>query len=121
MSDIRSYLGSRSIHDEDRSHTFLNDEDLRSWITDCECARCKATKYEKSHESEWAVFKNIEVDGGTDLFAEETLKLIFLILPNRIPAYVFRTRTWGEFGSAFPLPREYLLISHPCPFLSSEP
>ncbi|KAL8365017.1 hypothetical protein RB595_004026 [Gaeumannomyces hyphopodioides] len=94
MSDIRNYLGSSSVYAEDQDDVALDDEDIRIWITDCQCARCKATKYETSRESEWGVFNEMDVDSGTERYDERARKLAFLLLPNRIPAYVFRTRAW---------------------------
>ncbi|KLU88125.1 hypothetical protein MAPG_07112 [Magnaporthiopsis poae ATCC 64411] len=94
MSDIRSYLASKSIHAQDVSQDCLDEEDIRSWVTDCECARCKAAKYEKSRESKWATLSSVEIELGIEDYDEETRKLAFLLLPNHIPAYVFRTRTW---------------------------
>jgi hypothetical protein len=73
-------------------------DDNTSWVSDCICSVCRSRK------------QNDEAKGGKSLFAEYDKIFpqdrpnglsneMYFLLPAKIQAYVFKTRTWGNHAS----------------------
>jgi hypothetical protein len=72
-------------------------DDITSWISDCICSVCRSRK------------QNDEVKGGksfaeyNEIFPQDESNGLsdemYFLLPAKIRAYVFKTRTWGNHAS----------------------
>ncbi|TLS28202.1 hypothetical protein PpBr36_00036 [Pyricularia pennisetigena] len=95
MTDIEAYIETQSPNLPEP----LSD-DLREWVTDCRCPACKSGKSLNStdliglEDLDRLDLSNKLPTGDHE--EETTADLIaYVLLPEEIPAYVFRTRTWG--------------------------
>ncbi|TLD11882.1 hypothetical protein PspLS_11309 [Pyricularia sp. CBS 133598] len=95
MTDIEAYIETQPFNPPDRVVG-----DIREWISDCSCSVCRTGK---SLRLEYgfgpADFEGLDLSDRfpTDNEVETTVDLLaYLLLPEEIPAYVFRTRTWEK-------------------------
>jgi len=99
MVDVTSYLvetrDTKQTRSRSGAYSFrgpLDSSDLRSPMSDCQCLNCKRMPKE-------AKFKNVFEDyHRISLKDHSEFKLplhAYLLCPNYIPAFVFRTRRWG--------------------------
>lgn len=90
MTDMQQY------HSEPQSSrpVFLDNSDLRSWTTDCTCVVCKQRSINLDTEAE-SMFENF--NGLTTPVNDPQLSdHEYLLCPFEMPAFVFKTRKWGE-------------------------
>lgn len=89
MTDMQQYYTDNSRE----KPSFLDGSDLRKWISDCTCGVCRKT--------------SVKLETGTQSLVEQyrmTTRVSnprltdhhYLLCPFEIPAFVFKTRTWGE-------------------------
>ena len=86
MADLVSYY----TENVDEKPTHIGRSDIRNWVSDCTCLVCK----EKEPATKVALFNlydTITLESRRTLTPHE-----YLLCPAEIPAYVFRTRTWGK-------------------------
>lgn len=89
MTDMQQYYAD--------NHTskpqFTDVSDLRRWTTDCTCAVCKV----RSVDLVAAARSNFEdYQTATRVDNPELTDHKYLLCPFEIPAFVFKTRSWGE-------------------------
>lgn len=92
MTDMDAYYAENPIS---RPTLMGHSADKRTWISDCTCSVCshrRDNNMEKSSapfESIYAIYpKNDQILKDLQAF----------LLPNKIWAYAFRTRSWGMFS-----------------------
>ena len=68
--------------------------DSRTWVTDCTCNTChkRRQNHEQKAKAIWADYDLIQV---ADL--DKLTEHMQFLLPPVIWAFVFKTRSWGEF------------------------
>lgn len=87
MTDMQEYYANIST-----KPNFLDDSDLRKWVSDCICDVCrKSIKLETEMD-----FILAEYCKTTRIVSPELSDHRYLLCPYEIPAFVFKTRTWGE-------------------------
>lgn len=67
--------------------------DPQSRVSDCGCSVCGRRRVNTTEKAK-SVLHCLEI-----IYPKETDKVTeyhYLLLPNRVPSFVFRTRTWGE-------------------------
>jgi hypothetical protein len=91
MVDCKSYY---SAHTENRPSLVESGVDSRTWVTDCTCDVCQHRRQDQSEKVNaiWARYEMI----GDDELHTVTDHMHFLFPPH-ICAFVFKTRTWGEY------------------------
>jgi hypothetical protein len=89
MTDMQQYYAA----DFPSKPLFLDGSDLRRWATDCICAVCKqrSINLETGARSVFEDYTLITRIGSPELSEHE-----YLLCPFEVPAFVFKTRTWGE-------------------------
>jgi hypothetical protein len=73
----------------------MKDDDCRNWLSDCQCAVCRSRK-KAAGEPLFMSYNNI-----TPVQWDELTPHQYLLCPFEIPAFVFRTRTWGKRAKFF--------------------
>ena len=96
MVDMQSYL-------EDPNHicpNLMDTADCRNWTSDCKCKVCrKRVEDEKDGVEMFFLFEDYN-----HLAPESTYELTthqYFLCNFEMPAFVFKTRTWGELRPAF--------------------
>lgn len=86
MTDVKqSYTDSPY-----RKPDFMDRMDLSAWTSDCTCPACKQGKgTTRRTRDDWSTFEMMS--DQSKLGPAE-----YLLCPSEIPAFVFRTRAWGE-------------------------
>lgn len=89
MTDVQQYYAAFFPS----KPAFLDTSDLRRWTTDCTCAICKqrSINLETGARSIFEDYTLITRVGSQKLTDHE-----YLLCPFEVPAFVFKTRTWGE-------------------------
>jgi len=89
MVDMEGYFEDPSVVERP---LFLDNTDCRNWLSDCRCAVCKARgKEDRDTQPLFDEYNSISPSDYDDLTPHQ-----YLLCPSQIPAFVFRTRTWGE-------------------------
>lgn len=70
----------------------LDSDDLRSPMSDCQCLNCKKIPKEVKFRN---VFVDYHIIPTKDHSTKELPLHTYLLFPDFIPAYVFKTRRWG--------------------------
>jgi hypothetical protein len=70
--------------------------DSRSWVSDCTCPVCSGRREDQADNST-AIFGDYTIYTDRPGFDIELSDMQYLLLPGHVWAYVFRTRTWGEW------------------------
>jgi len=79
--------------------------DARTWVSDCMCPVCNQKREEDKQVKQTTLFEDFE--GLPPKTLDELNDDQYLVLPSKIHAYVFRTRTWGKWSFSL------LLYFHP--------
>jgi hypothetical protein len=90
MADVESFYAENPT----RKPELLPDtSDCRNWISDCTCPFCKEKKIAKTKRvaSSFEDYNTVSLEWSESLSTHQ-----YLLCPNDIRAFVFRTRTWGE-------------------------
>lgn len=71
----------------------MGSEDLNEWNSDCTCATCRTEKgvQPEPDVGNWRRYNYI-----TKLTHSKLTKHQYLLCPDMVPAFVFKTRSWGE-------------------------
>ncbi|KAI6579755.1 hypothetical protein MCOR04_005946 [Pyricularia oryzae] len=94
MTDIEAYIESESF---DPARAVVGD--IREWVSDCSCSVCKTGKSRRlAGGFSAAKYDQLDLSDRFPTGDLETKKdlVAYLLLPEEIPAYVFRTRTWEK-------------------------
>ena len=72
-------------------------DDNTSWVSDCICSVCRSRKQndEAKGGKSFAEYNKIYPQDESDGLSDE----MYFLLPAKIRAYVFKTRTWGNHAS----------------------
>lgn len=91
MTDMKQYY----THESHLKPQFISDSDQRNWISDCTCSVCKRGKRTTPQltKEDWSNF--YVMSATSELSSTE-----YLLCPSEIPAFIFRTRTWGKYNNA---------------------
>lgn len=89
MTDMQEHYAA----DYDSRPRVLDSSDLRRWTTDCNCAVCKqrSINLETGMRSIFEDYQSATPVDDPELSDHE-----YLLCPSQVPAFVFKTRTWGE-------------------------
>lgn len=96
MTDISTYYDH---HPNMRPGDVMGVTDIRSWSTDCVCMVCKERK-ENSPNS--AKFLYEEWDDFTLEYYQELSLIQYLLCPQKMPVFVFKSRSWGKYSAPNP-------------------
>ena len=92
MTDIAGYFAGNP--GPDIRPELMGMTGIRNWTSECECETCKKRRLIGNDQSSP---RFIEYHGDITLKNNKTLRTKdYLLLPSTIPAFVFKTRTWGE-------------------------
>lgn len=91
MVDIDAYHLTRP---EDEP-TSMGDEDIRHWTSKCVCEICQQRQEDGLESRRVPLFIDFGSAEKTGTFSDHEL----LLLPSRVVAYIFRTRSWGELNA----------------------
>jgi hypothetical protein len=94
MVDLKTYYSGEGL--DKRPNLLYNDMDSRTWISDCGCELCQNRRGEKIkiEKNPWAAYHKISQES----YHKVTDHICFLC-PAEVPAFIFKTRTWGESTS----------------------
>lgn len=74
---------------------FIDRMDLGVWTSDCTCSACKQGKgTTRRTRDDWSTFELMSDQSKLD-------PADYLLCPREIPAFVFRTRAWGESTDSY--------------------
>jgi hypothetical protein len=68
----------------------------QNWVTDCPCSVCEQRKEVAKRKKKTYIFG--EYHGITPEEKKELDPHRYFLLPRKLWAFVFKTRTWGTFG-----------------------
>lgn len=86
MTDVKQYYSEWTR----RKPEFMDRSDLGVWTSDCTCSACKQGRGTIARPSNgWSTFTKLSDKSELD-------PADYLLCPSEIPAFVFRSRHWGE-------------------------
>jgi hypothetical protein len=89
MADLVSYYSN----DEKAMPSLMATSDCRDWSSDCTCSVCKQRKTDAPKKLK-SLFEDYNIITLTHTKALTPHQ--YLLCPIEMPAFVFRTRTWGK-------------------------
>lgn len=89
MTDMKEYYTKEPLS----KPAFIDRSDLRNWKSDCICSCCKQGNgtSPRLDKKDWSSFQIMSAKS-------KLTDALYLLCPSEIPAFVFRTRIWGEFN-----------------------
>ena len=93
MVDLKSYHDEYSTAKRGLPFKSLNDSDLKSWMSDCDCSVCIAKKEPSKTEAKFSAGTYSRI---TNIRKQKLNNHLYFLCPKAIHAFVFKTRSWGQ-------------------------
>lgn len=71
----------------------MDDSDIRDYTSDCRCQGCKNSEMDDTKTKTTSGFKDYIRNYRAD--SPDQWDKFYLLCPDRLPVFVFGTRTWG--------------------------
>ncbi|KAI8950128.1 P-loop containing nucleoside triphosphate hydrolase protein [Xylaria longipes] len=95
MTDMKSYY-SQTL----KELALMNTKDCRNWTSDCKCEICKIKMTKEKNRSQmvslYEDYNYIAIETQSTLTPHQ-----YFLCHFKMPAFVFKTRTWGKFLAGF--------------------